>query len=207
MSRHSYRLLIAICILLGLGLVGLVLPASTAVFAQQPTGDVPTVTGTPVGPFITVTYTDQINVRAGPSSFFYPKIGTLLPFETAPAIGRSAGGDWIQIVYFGVPGNVGWVYAPLVILSPGAVLPVVEAPPTLTPQTTPTIDPTLAAAFIVPATATRLPTFTAPVPLAIPTFESAPPTTVAGGLPAGLLIVSLGLIGLFGALISFLRGR
>lgn len=180
-------------------------PASQKVAAQQPTGSVPTVTSTPTGPTIKVTYPEQINVRSGPSSYLYTAIGVMLTGETAPALGRSPGGDWIMIKYDGVPGNVGWVYAPLVSLTAGASLQIVEPPPTPTPATTPTIDPTLAAAFIPQFTPTRLPTFTPPGPLAIPTFVSSGPRT--GGIPLGLVIVLLALIGGFGALISFLRGR
>ena len=48
------------------------------VYAQQPTGNVPTVTGTPTCPHITV-YSDQtfIDVYAGPSSYDYEKIGIM----------------------------------------------------------------------------------------------------------------------------------
>ncbi len=176
------------------------------VAAQQPTGSIPTVTGTPMGAFITVTYPEQINVRSGPSSYWYPAIGVLLWQQQAPALGRSPGGDWIQIQYPGVPGNVGWVYAPLVSLGPpGVNLGIVEPPPTPTPATTPTIDPTLAAAFLPQYTPTRMPTFTAPAPLSVPTYESAPAARTA--VPMGLVITLLTLIGGFGALISFLRGR
>lgn len=180
-------------------------PEAQNVAAQQPTGSVPTVTGTPSGAIITVVYTEQINVRGGPSSYLYPPIGVMLPQETAPALGRSPGGDWILISYPGVPGNVGWVYAPLVRLSPGANLGIVEPPPTPTPLTTPTIDPTLAAAFIPQSTATRLPTFTPPPPLVVPTYEVV--ETGVAGMPMGLVIVALALIGGFGSLITFLRGR
>lgn len=195
-------------VFLGVAFCALILnvPAPQKVAAQQPTGSVPTVTGTPIGAYITVANTEpQINVRSGPSSFRYPSIGVLLNGETAPALGRSPGGDWIQIRYEGVPGNIGWVYAPLVKLSPNANLQILEPPPTPTPPTTPTIDPTLAAAFIPQFTPTRLPTFTPPGPLVIPTYESPGPR--AGGIPLGLAIVLLVLIGGFGALISFLRGR
>ncbi len=178
-------------------------PAPQKVAAQQPTGSVPTVTGTPLGVIITVTYEEQINVRAGPSSFRYPAIGVLLPFETAPALGRSPGGDWIQIYYPGVPNNVGWVYAPLVKLSPG-FLPIVEPPPTAT-SIAPTIDPTLMARYIPQYTPTRLPTFTPPAPVAWPTYEDT--SARPGGVPMGFAIVILALIGGFGSLISFLRGR
>jgi len=178
----------------------------TMVLAQQPTGSVPTVTGTPTGPTVKVIYSEQINVRSGPSSWLYPIIGVLLPNETAPALGRSPGGDWIMIEYPGVPGGVAWVYGPLVFLSPGT-LPIIDPPPTPTPRTTATLDPTLAAAYETPLVPTRLPTFTPPAPLTIPTYTDALPAGNASRIPTGLLIVALGLVGLFGAFISFLRGR
>lgn len=179
-------------------------PAGSQVLAQQPTGSVPTVTGTTTGPIITITYPEQVNVRAGPSSVYYPAIGVMLPGQTAPALGRTPGGEWIQIYFPGVPGDVGWIYAPLVSLTPG-FLPIVEPPPTATPRTTPTIDPTLQAAFQAPMTPTRLPTFTSAPPLVIPTFERLSGTR--SGVPMGLVIFGLALVGLFGALVSFLRGR
>jgi uncharacterized protein YraI len=176
------------------------------VAAQQPTGSIPTVTSTPMGAFITVTYPEQINVRSGPSSYWYPAIGVLLWQQKVPALGRSPGGDWIQVEYPGVPGNVGWVYAPLVSLGPpGVSLRIVEPPPTPTPATTPTIDPTLQAAFLPQYTPTRMPSFTPPPPLAVPTYEAAPATRSV--IPMGLVIILLALVGGFGTLISFLRGR
>ncbi len=179
-------------------------PAWTPAAAQQPTGNIPTVTGTASGPFITVISPDGANVRTGPSSYDYAEIDWLPEKGTAPAIGRSPAQEWIQIVDLSVPGGVGWVYAPLVSLSPG-FLPIVEPPPTATPRTTPTINPTYAAAFQVQTTPTRLPTFTPPPPLATLNFELAAKT---GSLvPMGFVILGLALIGILGAVISFLRGR
>jgi hypothetical protein len=178
--------------------------SQTPVAAQQPTGSIPTVTGTPAGPIVTVSNPEQINVRSGPDSNEYNAIGILLPDEIVPALGKSSGGDWIEIAYPGVPGGVGWVYAPLVSLSPG-FLPIIEPPPTPTPRTTPTLDPTLEAAFEVPLTPTRLPTFTSPPPLLIPTFTGG--VTTRSGVPFGLVIVGLAIIGIFGAVISYLRSR
>ena len=173
--------------------------------AQQPTGSVPTVTGTPSGPYITVVNADGANVRAGPSSIYYEKIGpSLVDGQIVPALGRTAGGDWIQIYYPGVPGNVGWVYAPLVVLSPG-YLPIIEPPPTSTPRVTPAIDPTLLAAFAATGNPTQLPTFTPPPPLEIPSYPS--DDTNFPRIPMGLVIFGLAFIGLFGATISFLRRR
>jgi hypothetical protein len=91
-----------------------------------------------------------------------------------------------------------------VSLSPG-FLPILEPPPTTTPRTTPTINPTFAAAFQVQTTPTRLPTFTPPPPLATLNFELAAGT--GSRVPMGFVILGLALIGILGAVISFLRGR
>jgi hypothetical protein len=206
--QHRARFLIWILVMLGILFLGLFDPENPLVLAQQPTGSIPTVTGTPEGPQITV---DQslpvIRVYAGPSSFDYPSIGVLLGNEKAPAIGRARDReDWIQIRYAGVPGGTGWVYGLYVSLSAGARLPLVEIPPTPTPFATPTINPTLEAAFIGQLTPTRLPTFTPPAPLEQPSFTDAPSPS-ATNIPTGLLILSLGLFGFLGAVISYLRGR
>lgn len=205
---HKRRVIVGMAAFAGLALLGLFDPGSPPALAQQPTGSIPTVTGTPEGPVITV---DQslpvIRVYAGPGSFDYPSIGVLLGNESAPAIGRADGReDWIQIRYPGVLNSIGWVYGPYVKLSPGALLPLVEVPATPTPFSTPTIDPTLEAAFIGQQTPTRLPTFTEAPPLDRPSFTD-PPNAAPVNIPAGLLILSLGLFGFFGAVISYLRGR
>ncbi|MBM3152986.1 MAG: hypothetical protein FJZ96_12435 [Chloroflexi bacterium] len=174
--------------------------------AQQPTGSVPTVTGTPSGPMATV-YGNLpiIRVYSGPSTYIYPPVGILLAGQRVPAIGKLSDGSWIQIKYVGIPAGIAWVYAPWVSVSSG-VIPVVEAPPIPTPLTTPTIDPTLAAAFPASGTEVQLPTYTAPPPVAIPTFT---PEPGSGGtsLPIGMVILGLALIGIFGAFIAFVRGR
>jgi uncharacterized protein YraI len=190
-----------------LAVVTLNSPVQSTVNAQQPTGSVPTVTGTISGPFITV-YADlvQVDVYAGPSTYLYPAVGVLLAGQSAPALGRGRDPDWIQVFYPGVTGSNAWVYAPYVRISPGARLLTVEAPPTPTPFSTPTIDPTLAAAFIAPETPTRLPTFTPPAEIIIPTFVN-DEANRTNRIPIGLVIFSLGFVGAMGVLISFLRGR
>jgi hypothetical protein len=171
---------------------------------QQPTVAIPTVTGTPKGP-IAIVYSDpeeQINVRSGPD-VFYPKVGVLINRQEVPALARTEGGTWVKIVYPGVPEGVAWVYAPYVRVT--GELPIVPKPPTPTPETTPTIDPTLASQFISEIPPTRKPTYTPSPPLVIPTYEAVPVIGGAGGLPSGFIILGLVSIGVFGLIVSFLR--
>jgi hypothetical protein len=203
------KLWIKLCAVGGIAVLVIILalfslPAGHA-YAQQPTGSIPTVTGTPAGPFVTV-YSDQdlIGVFAGPSSYNYEQIGILSAGEKAPALGYSLDRNWIEIVYMGVPGGKGWVYAPLVSISPGS-LPDLASPPTATPRTTPTLDPTYVEAFGLQLEPTHLPTFTPPPPLKLSTF--APDTGTGSKVPFGFIVLGLALIGILGAVISFLRGN
>lgn len=181
-------------------------PGQSIVVAQQPTGAIPTVTGTPTGMIVRVNLDLEIvNVYSGPSSYLYPSVGVILMGQEIPALGISEDQNWIQIYYPGVPDSVAWVYGPYVTIIKIGRLPRVDAPNTPTPVSTPTIDPTLAAAFIDPVTPTRLPTFTPPPEFVVPTFL--PNLDSASRVPVGLLIIGLGFIGAFGTLISFLRGR
>ncbi len=174
---------------------------------QQSTPSIATVTGTPAGPIArAVTDQEQINVRSGPA-VEYALIGVLLPGQQVPALGRTPGGDWILVSYPGVPGNSGWVFASLLVLPPNPTLPIIEPPPTPTPLMTPTIDPTLAAQFVFDLPPTRLPTYTPPPDLVIPTFEPVGSGDLGGGIPMGLPIIILIVIGLFGAILTVLRGR
>ncbi len=156
---------------------------------------------TPGGIVITVTYTDPMNVRAGPGTF-YDIIGQIFPGDVFPALGISPGREWIQISY---QGGIGWVYAPYVAVS-GGELQVVEAPPTPTPLTTNTVDPTLAAQFHLTPTETRLPTFTPPPPMTEFVFEEqdSPPSS---GIPSGYFVAILGIFGLIGLVVSFISRR
>jgi uncharacterized protein YraI len=192
-----------------LGLGGVLFLAGTSLVQasdsfQQPTVAIATVTGTPRGP-IAIVYSDpedQINVRSGPD-VFYPKVGVLINRQEVPALAKTEGGTWIKIVYPGVPEGVAWVYAPYVRVT--GELPIVPKPPTPTPETTPTIDPTLASQFISEIPPTRKPTFTPPPPLIVPTYASSPITSGPGGLPSGFIILGLVSIGVFGLIVSFLR--
>ncbi|WP_322792661.1 SH3 domain-containing protein [Bellilinea sp.] len=203
-KRKWFLLLFIITIIIPFGLPE---GGGTRVLAQIPTVDIATVTSTPSGPIVSVrpgTNEPSINVRSGPNAL-YPRVGVLLIGQTAVAKGRSPGGDWILIEYPGAPGNVGWVYSPFVNITPGE-LPIVEPPPTPTRDMTATIDPTLAAQFIVTVAPTRLPTFTPPPPLAIPTFQN-PSAAGVPAVPMGLIIVVLLTIGVLLGIFSFVQRR
>ena len=188
---------------------GFSLDVNAADLKQIPTIDIPTITGTPEGPYVLVRIDidqDFINVRSGPHPN-YEKIGVLQVGVKAPALGISAGRDWILIEYPGVPGGKGWVFAPYVTVKPGSTLPVVESLGEPTPQFTATIDPTLAAQFLVTAVPTQLPTFTQPAPLVIPTFTEGSSTELPAGVPAGLIIIVLVGIGIFMGLFALSQNR
>ena len=174
---------------------------------QQPTIAIPTVTGTPKGVTATVLLNqeDSVNVRSGPGVFF-DKVGVILPGQEVAVLGRSTGGDWVMIDYPGGPNNIGWIYAPVVQISPGE-LPIIEPPSTPTPLLTQTINPTLAAQFISTPNPTRLPTFTPSDPLVIPTYQDISKTSILGGIPMGLVIMAIGGIGGLLAVFSVIKSR
>lgn len=175
---------------------------STLVLAQEPTQTPAPTTGL----FITViTDEPQINVRLGPSSTVYPVVGILLQGATAPALGRSQGGDWIQIEFPSAPDGVGWVYSPLVQVSPPGNLIIVPPPPTPLGPATSTVDPTLAAQFVVEPTSTRLPTFT-PHPSITPiaTFTSTS-SSINDSVPLATIIIAFAILGFIGFLLSLTR--
>jgi uncharacterized protein YraI len=202
---RSRKILISLSALLlvMLFLLNGMLNAEASSLNQMPTVDIATVTGTPSGVMATVKMDvdqGQVNVRSGPGTF-YDKVGVLLAGQKVPAKGKSVAGEWIMIEYPGVQGGIAWIYSPLVDLSPGN-LSVVEPPPTPTPLVTPTINPTLAAQFVITSAPTRLPSFTPPPPLAIPTFtENTQGIELSSRMPVGLIILGLAgagiLIGLF----------
>lgn len=203
MKRFWFRLTLGTFVTASLLGLLLATPTRDSAYAQA----VATSTDTPGGPkpFITVLDVGEpaINIRTGPSTVYYPIIGQLSIGATAPALAKSPSSVWIQISYPSGPGGVGWVYAANVSLSPG-YLPIVEPPPTATPVATETIDPTLAAAFVVQPTSTRLPTFTPSAPLVIPTF--AKEDSQMGGFPMGMVIVASVVIGALVLLVSiFIR--
>ena len=192
MKRFWFKTILGIFLVTGLG-VGTLFSVKQAEAYQ--------VASTPSGIYIIVTYTDQINIRGGPSTVYYPIVGHLLPGDIAPALGVSSGREWVQIAYPQAPGGVGWVYAIYVTLSGGEPL-VVEVPATPTPPVTATINATLAAAFNFQPTPSRLPTFTPPPPLTVPQFTDVATPRRALVAP-GVFVISLVLLGAIGILVSF----
>jgi uncharacterized protein YraI len=201
---HRYSFWIVVLVLLACLSFTLVHTARAETLKQ--TGPTATVAPPAAGSSATVNLgdQDQINVRSGPG-VDYELIGTLLAGQQVPALGRSPGGEWVQITFPSGPGGIGWVYAYLVTVN--GSLPVVELPPTPTPKVTPTIDPTLAAQFIVNPPPTRLPTFTPPAPLIIPTYTDVTPVQRVGGSQVVYLMIGLGIVGFVGILLSFIRVR
>ena len=179
-----------------------------SVYAQQPTGSIPTVTGTPTGPTArvnaSVSESGGINIRKGPSTL-YEIIGKMYLDQDYPVLGKSPGGSWILIKDLTLNGGQGWVFTPNVILSSGEI-PVAEVPPTPMPKATLQIDPTLAAQFVSTPLATKLPTYTPSAPLVIPTFEVFSSQAFAG-IPVGLIILVLIGLGLLMALFSYFSAR
>ncbi|NMA12116.1 MAG: SH3 domain-containing protein [Chloroflexi bacterium] len=176
-------------------------------FAQIPTVSIPTVTSTDAGVVITVKNdpaNPQINLRSGPGTE-YDRVGTMVIGQKAVAKGRTEGGNWLLIEYAGGPGGYAWVYAAYVDFL--GTLPMVIIPPTPTPRVTNTIDPTLAAQFIITVEPTRLATFTQPAPLVIPTFQSNPASARQGGIPYGLIIIATGVLGLIVGLFAISQRR
>jgi len=156
------------------------------------------------GTFATVIYEEQINIRGGPSTVYYPIVGSANPGDILLALGVSPGREWVQISFPSAPGGVGWVYATFVSIS-GGELPIVEPPPTQTPIATATINPTFAAAFIFQPTSTRMPTFTPPPPLDVPQYTEM--VTHSAGVSSGMVLIGLLAIGAVGYLASIILNR
>lgn len=207
MRRWFMLGLLALCLVGTVLLVTFLMGAQMRAQAQVPTGSIPTVTGSPVNAMITVIPNEQgyANLRSGPGTIGYDLVGVLPIGAQAPAIGRSIGGAWVQIAYPSVRGGVAWIYKDLVRLD--GTPPIIEPPPTNTPQTTATIDATLAAQFLVEIPVTRLPTYTPPPTISIPTFVANTAGASPGRVPMGLIIILLAAMGIFGTIVSFLRGR
>ncbi len=143
-------------------------------------------------------------VRSGPGTV-YDRLGELTIEQTAPALGRSALSDWIQIEFVSSSGNRGWVYAPFVELRGTTIeaLPIVEAPPTATLPPTPDGEPN---PFVVVATVpARQPTFTPAPTVEIPRYSEVAATPPA--FPPASLILAFLAVAVVGAAMAVIRRK
>jgi uncharacterized protein YraI len=151
---------------------------------------------------------EPTNVRAGPGTD-YDLVGTLVKGQGGAILGQVLRSPyvWLKIVYIGGPDNAGWVLKDLVRVAGDLnTVPILDLPPT------PTLPPTSTApveAFEGTPTPgpQRLPTFTAPPPVVRPTLLPVQGVREGGGVPPALIIISLFVLGAFGALVSLLRRR
>lgn len=186
-----FKALLGVFAIVSLGAGTFFFPNRAEAFQEAPT---------PEGVYATIIYPDPINVRGGPNTVHYPIVGQLAPGDMVPALGVSPGHEWVQIAYPGTADGTGWVYAVFVSIS-GGELRVVEPPPTSTLPVTATIDLTMAAAFEMQATQTRMPTFTPPPPLTVPQFTDASSSHASSVF--GIFIVILTVLGGVLLLVSF----
>ena len=193
MKRLWFKILMGVFIVTSLGAGMLFSPKPAAAYQSQ--------AATPSDVLATVIYPDPINVRGGPSTVKYPIVGHLNPGDVVPALGVSPKREWVQISYPDSPDGKGWVYAIFVTIS-GGELRIVEPPPTPVPPASPTLDLTMAAAFNVQPTQTRMPTFTPPPPLTVPQFADMSSAHAPSGFPYFIMgLASLGVIGLLASLV------
>lgn len=207
MHRKFVKVFLLIVSVTGLILVTRISGVKAGRLVQIPTGSIPTVTGSPISAVAIVLSNEQgfANVRSGPGTLGYEIVGVLVEGQQVPALGRTTVGDWIMISYPGIPGGIAWVWKDLVEVRGN--VPIVEPPATNTPRVTATIDPTLAAQFLVDIPPTKQPTFTPAPPVQMPTFLPNSVQQGQGRVPIGFLIIGMAVVGFFGLLISLLRGR
>jgi len=151
---------------------------------------------------LTITVTDvKANLRAGPGTD-YDLLGALGNGDTAPATGRSAKSDWVQIDYAGGPGGRAWVWVKTIAVQGGTIesLPVIDPPPTPTLPPTATGGPDSVIASLTPL---PLPTFTPPPPTSPLTIPE--PSLSGSRFPMALAIIGLFLFGVFAGVMAFVR--
>jgi|SRR5579859_2335338 len=153
----------------------------------------------------------DVNVRAGPGTD-YDQVGVLIPGQTSAIVGRNPEGTWFEIEYVGGPNGVGWVFKDLVrVVGDLNTMPTVVPPPTptLQPTTTPVpgVTQQTTQEFTPSPNPNRLPTFTAPAAVVVPTLLPAQGIREGGAFPPAVLIIALLVLGAFGGFLSVLRVR
>ena len=204
--RFLFQVFVTISIFLVVGLLGyqtLPVRAQEATSTLAPTRT-PVPTATMGGPHVYVP--ERVNVRTGPDTT-YEQIGVLVSGQTAPAVGRTALGEWIAIEYPGVPDNRAWVYAQLVVVRDATLddLARVDLPPTPTRPPAATLLPIPGLGGKSTTAPTRLPTFTPAPPVAVPTFDA--PGVVGSSFPPILGILGLFVLGILAGVLAVLQQR
>lgn len=176
----------------------------------------------------------EANLRSGPALNF-EIVGQIVAGNPVPVLGRSVQQPWYLVAWEEAPGGQAWVFEQLVIIIGDiTTVPIVDVPeaPTIDPgvgatetagillQTPGAAETATATAFFVPTgifTTTPgveaelpsgvLPTFTAPPPINQPDFLAPRGGSRAddGGIPAAVVIFSLGAMGVLTLLVGLLR--
>ncbi len=193
------RLLLLVGVLNGLWWLSFGAPIG-APGRQAPTPSLP--------PLRAEAYDQDVNVRSGPGTD-YERVGTLVRGQSGAILAQAQTvGVWLKIVYIGGPDNTGWVSQDVVrVVGDLGQAPTVEPPPTPTLPPVPTQAITTTVEARTTLGAERLPTFTAPPPVPHPTLLPVQGVREGGGFPPAVLIISLFVLGGFGALISLVRRR
>ena len=154
-NNKTIRFLAGMLALFAMFLASLLPSLNHSVWAQFPTLSIPTVTSSPRGLYVRAIGDPEnpLNVRSFPNSTS-TRVGVFLVGQEVKAYGYY--GDYVMIDYAGAPDNRGWIVLNRVEVFGGS-LPMLQPPPTETPSITKTIDPTLAAQFIITAIPSRLP--------------------------------------------------
>jgi len=198
------RFLLLLGLLGGLWWGALALPAAPAVAAP------PRQASTPTLPALRAEASDtDVNVRGGPGTY-YDRVGTLVKGQSGEILGQTQMGPylWLKIVYVGGPDNTGWVSSDVVrVVGDLGTAPTLEAPPTPTLPPLPTSEITVTVAATTTVATAALATFTPAPPVVHPTLLPVQGVREGGGFPPAVFIIGLLVLGVFGGLISLLRGR
>jgi len=142
LAFRSRKILFQLAFISALVLIAFnVIPSARAdEWSQIPTVSIATVTGTPVGrsPSFAITSRGSSTYDRDLRRLFRNRwgVGGRL---TGPGFRRSPGGEWIKIAYPGVTGGVAWIWVDLVDIRGN--LPIVELPPTPLPAPPPPSTP------------------------------------------------------------------
>ncbi len=153
-------------------------------------------------------YDQDVNVRGGPGTD-YDRVGTLVRGQSGAILGQAQMTHlWLKIQYVGGPDNTGWVAQDVVkVFGDLSQVPTVLPPPTPTLPLVPTLALTTTLEAAATPASTRMPTFTAPAPVAHPTLLPVQGVREDSGFPPAIFIISLFVLGVFGGLVSLLRRR